>query len=771
MSAISDKRKALEEGFPPFLLGAPTTAELSGPDGGAYQVFENATIFWSPSTNAHEVHGYILERYVELGGPKGMLGYPISDETTTPSTRGKFNQFQHASLYWYRYGDMASDGAYVVQRTPKPCTASPPESGQWEIPAYGSGVVGAHAALMRHGKVLFFTYLEPPGIKLNSLPERYGDSAVLDLRTGFISHPPYTGAGGTEMENLFCSGHAFLEDGRLLVAGGERNGAGVRAETVRAIHIFTPGGVGGGQWQQVGNCARGRWYPQCVTLPDGKVLVLGGTTEAVTNWTYEVFDPKTNSLEPERLAPTEIIPWLVYPLLFVLPSNKVFVHAGTQTRLLDISSRTFESVVFEAAARPERNARTYPHEGTAVLLPLLPSSVPPYRARVMLIGGGAPKPLKTQTPATNTCEIIDLSATAPEWKLVAPMQERRVMPDAVLLPDGTVFVCNGSRAGMADRAADPVYQAEIYDPQADSWTTVCHMTIPRLYHATALLLPDGRVMSAGTDSVWNPVPFDKAELRVEIFSPPYLFHGPRPSIADAPVCVDYDEEFDVDFLAGGPVARVVILRCGSVTHSFNADQRHVGLAVIAQTVTTIRVAAPPDSAIAPPGFYLLFLVSELGVPSIGRYVRLTSEPCLRTRPFPYDTKDTKLGKLESKESSKDLLLDLTKPPGETLPLEPPGVVRDLFTRIEALEHRLHMVDAFIQPHERPNVGSHGGMGMSGAPMPAGMSMPGEPAVISAASKSHQISPTTGGKERDSEPNAPAPEQGHSPADDLPKPAR
>jgi hypothetical protein len=226
-----------------------------------------------------------------------------------------------------------------------------------------------------------------------------------------------------------------------------------------------------------------------------------------------------------------------------------------------------------------------------------------------------------RTPATNTCEILDLGEATPAWRLVAPMAQPRVMPDAVLLPDGKVLVMNGSSTGFADNGANPVYEAELYDPASNTWTTLCRMKIPRLYHATALLLPDGRVMTAGTDSMWNPDPFHIAQLRLEFFSPPYLFRGTRPTISNAPADIRYNTGFTVATPSAGSVTSVSLLRCGSVTHSFNSDQRYVGLTINSRTASSLALQAPPNGFVAPPGYYLLFILKD-GVPSVGRFVRL-----------------------------------------------------------------------------------------------------------------------------------------------------
>jgi hypothetical protein len=237
----------------------------------------------------------------------------------------------------------------------------------------------------------------------------------------------------------------------------------------------------------------------------------------------------------------------------------------------------------------------------------------------LVIGGGG-LPESRFTPATASCEILDLDDSNPEWKSIEPMSTPRVMPDAVLLPDGTVLVMSGSSAGKADDAVDPVFTTEIYDPMANTWRPMGDTRIPRLYHATALLLPDGTVMTAGMDEEFNPEPFHYPEYRLEIFRPPYLFNGPRPQLQSAPSAITYGMVFGVQSDDAAAIQSFALVRAGSVTHSLNMDQRHVSLVIAARSATTIAVKAPPHANIAPPGCYLLFALNAAGVPSIGRFV-------------------------------------------------------------------------------------------------------------------------------------------------------
>jgi hypothetical protein len=475
--------------------------------------------------------------------------------------------------------------------------------GEWRIP-YSSSLVGIHSILLRTGKVLLFTYL-------TESDQGRGLACVLDPDTGVETVLPRL------EKDPFCGGHATLPDGRLLVAGGSGGG-------LVALHLFEPTEASG-VWHELPDMADARWYPTCATLPDGRILIISGTKEGGTQPTvpltdtYQIYSPEAGLTPPVQVEfLNEISPVSIYPFVVVLPSGEIFLHGWNKTCFLNLETgQTGDARVL--TERPE--PRNYPVQGSAVLLPLLPDSEPPYRARVMLIGGGGVPPA-TQMPATNTCEILDLGETPFAWRSVAPMANPRVMPDAVLLPDRTVLVVNGSAAGWAHDANQPVFDTEIFDPSTGAWTRCCARRVPRLYHASAVLLPDGRVLTAGSDETYNIEPFHKHELRIEIFSPPYLFRGDRPRVTAAPEEIGYGAAFEVVTPDAASVASVALMRPGAATHSMNMDQRYVGLRVASRAAGGLTLEAPPHGAAAPPGYYMLFLVSDEGVPSMARFVRL-----------------------------------------------------------------------------------------------------------------------------------------------------
>jgi hypothetical protein len=202
------------------------------------------------------------------------------------------------------------------------------------------------------------------------------------------------------------------------------------------------------------------------------------------------------------------------------------------------------------------------------------------------------------------------------------MHHSRVLCDSVLLPDGTVLVVGGSSTGRSDVGVDPVLRTELYDPSADTWTELAPINCPHLYHSTALLLPDGRVLRGGKDGQFQRDPYRYFEHRLELFSPPYLFAGSRPQVTAAPAHGGYGQQVAIGCAAPADVARVALIRAGSVTHGFHMDQRYVGLEIIGTSAAEVTVTLPPNGHLAPPGAYMLFLVNGAGVPSVGSIINL-----------------------------------------------------------------------------------------------------------------------------------------------------
>ena len=192
------------------------------------------------------------------------------------------------------------------------------------------------------------------------------------------------------------------------------------------------------------------------------------------------------------------------------------------------------------------------------------------------------------------------------------MAERRQHLNAVLLPDGTVLAIGGARG--ADAYSDPAYPSELYDPDTESWTTMDSAFAPRAYHSTAVLLPDGRVLSAGQTR-------GNLQTTGEVFSPPYLFAGPRPVIDAAPSAIGYGDTFVLDTTDAAAVDEITLIRASTTTHGVNFDQRSVPLSFTVGD-GSLTVDEPASNLDAPPGWYMLFVLDE-GVPSVAAWVRVS----------------------------------------------------------------------------------------------------------------------------------------------------
>jgi hypothetical protein len=234
-------------------------------------------------------------------------------------------------------------------------------------------------------------------------------------------------------------------------------------------------------------------------------------------------------------------------------------------------------------------------------------------------------------------EIIDLDEPDPQWRPIAPMAHPRYYAYGVILPNREIFVLGGRHGGthhdgpdlpqpgpprgpgVSDPPQDPraIRETELFDPVTEQWRPAAAMQIDRLYHSSATLLPDGRVMTAGSN------PASKVnELRIEIYRPPYLFQGPRPTIKDAPSQVAYGQEVTVRSPQADQIEGVALIHPASTTHCLTTDQRYVGLAISGRNSDSLRVRIPENPNLAPPGYYMLFLLSHQGVPSEARFVRL-----------------------------------------------------------------------------------------------------------------------------------------------------
>jgi hypothetical protein len=347
--------------------------------------------------------------------------------------------------------------------------------------------------------------------------------------------------------------------------------------------------------------AYGRWYPTLTTLADGRILTLAGETTCFgcIAAVPEIYNPVSNSwsqLNEASLA----LPW--YPFTFLMPDGRVIVTGAverpTATRVLDVVARTWTTV-----------DSTNIDGGSSVMY--LPG-------KFMKLGTSSNTESAVVPTSTNTY-VLDMTVASPAWRQTASMAFPRAYHTTTSLPDGTVLVTGGGRTtGFAD-IPNAVYQAELWNPTTETFTTLASMSAPRLYHQTAILMPDARVLVSGSGRGFGR--FDASDqLSGELFAPPYLFKGPRPRITTAPSLLSYGQTISIQSPDASRIAKVALIRAGTMTHSVNMDQRYLPLTF---TVSggTVSATAPVNANLAPPGQYMLFIIDDVGVPSVAAMVR------------------------------------------------------------------------------------------------------------------------------------------------------
>jgi Domain of unknown function (DUF1929)/Legume lectin domain/PKD domain/Glyoxal oxidase N-terminus len=457
--------------------------------------------------------------------------------------------------------------------------------GQWQTLSYTMPINPVHAALLPNGKVLIVS-------GSGNVPSNTDfEAAILDTVAGTVTKQAVTW-------DMFCNGMVVLPDGRPFIVGGTLQYDPFFGQPRSSI--FDPST---GTFSDQQNMADGRWYPTATVLADGRVMVFGGTNKTGgTNTAVEIFTVGSGWSTAHNAPFTPPL----YPRMHVLPSGKVFYSGSTTTSsIFDPSNFTW---TINVAVTNYGGTRTY---GSSVLLPLTPGNA--YKPRVLILGGG--------NPATATTEVIDLSAATPKWVKGPNMSAQRIEMNATLLPNGKVLALGGSFND--EDLTTAALNADIYDPNANTMSSAGTEAFARLYHSVSLLMSDGRVLVAGGNPKRGTY-----EPHMEIYTPAYLFNSSgalatRPTITSLSTSVvGYGNSFTLQTPDAANISTVVMMRNGSVTHAFNMDQRYVGV-TFTQGSGVLTVTAPPSGNIAPPGYYMLFLINSTGVPSVAQMVQLS----------------------------------------------------------------------------------------------------------------------------------------------------
>jgi len=381
----------------------------------------------------------------------------------------------------------------------------------------------------------------------------------------------------------------FQPNGDLYVSGGHNATIKVPDSVgVAETDLFHPGTR---TWTHGPLLTEKRWYPTQVGLPNGLTYIFGGwETSDHPALSVEVYDSSNNTLHQLPASANQSLK--LYPHMRLMPDGRLAKTGGARTTLF------FSPTTNTWANGPNMKVGNRPW-GTSVLLS---------GGRQVLTFGG--KPVST-SPPTKTAEILDLGATTPTWQYTGSLAFGRIHCNGVVLPDGKVLVVGGGTDG---NLSGPIKTAELYDPATGTWSSMASQLGVRMYHSTALLLPDGRVWSGGTNGTYANT--------AEVFSPPYLFNGPRPGVSAMDASASPGATFTLSSADAASVSKVALVRPGSVTHQVNTDQRHHFLGFTVNG-TTITCTMPANPNLVPVGHYLVFALNGQGVPSVGRWLQVT----------------------------------------------------------------------------------------------------------------------------------------------------
>jgi hypothetical protein len=475
-------------------------------------------------------------------------------------------------------------GTAVLNVTSTP----PPNLGQWTQPQ-SLGMLAIHGAMLHTGNLLLWGY--PIGRNGGPSPARLYNPIANTVTDVTLPYPV----------DIFCSGQSIMYDGRVMVAGGLDDFHYPADSGIFNSDIFDPAS---NTWTAGPLMNASRWYPTTIPMPDGTILTASGTANNGTQIqvSMETYNLTTNvwTLLPTSANMPE--PNDDYPLYNILPSANIFWAAPRLSQLgsnmYNIASQTWSFV-------GNLNEGPREHAGTVVL---------PKSQKVMIAGGSSSK----DGDPTATTEIIDFSQPNPAWVYGPSMNIARYNANFIYLADGTLLTVGGNQS---EDYTTPIEQPEIFDPVANTWTLMTPQSGSRGYHSTSFLLPDGRVLSAGSDSGIA------LENTYEIFSPPYLFNGPRPTITFSPASVRYGQVFTIDTPNATSIRRVALVRPAATTHANHMDDKYyIDLAYSASTATPlggrIIAFAPSSPDIALPGYYMLVIVNSSGVPSVMPFIQL-----------------------------------------------------------------------------------------------------------------------------------------------------
>ena len=516
-----------------------------------------------------------------VGTPEGHAAEDsVAHDTATEARLNRYTR-QHSA------GEASLAAAEVAP--------DPGQVGQWG-PVVDWPVVGIHVALLPNGKVLAWDSVGDAATETFPV-QNFTRATVYDPQTG-----TQTQVNVDTGFNIFCAGFAHLFDGSLFIAGGNKD---QQLNGIVQTHLFNPAN---NSWSLGPNMAAGRWYPSVTPLTNGEMLITEGGPDI----------PEVRRTDGSlRSLSTASLNLPLYPWMDVAPDGRVFYSGPDQTlRKLDSAG----TGSWQSFGQRDAINRTY---GSHAVFDI---------GKTLVAGGGS---------SSNDARVIDTNGATPQVSATSPMAFGRRQFNLTLLADGSVLATGGNSTGasLIDMNGG-VYNAERWDAATGQWTTLAAQSVTRQYHSTALLLPDGRVLSAGGGICGTCDQVGYLAKNAEVFTPPYLFKkdgsgelAPRPEITDAPATISHGASFQITTPNAASIQKVGLMRLGSQTHSVEMEQRYLPLSFTAGT-GTLTANVPANMNTAVPGVYMLFIVDSAGVPSVARMLMVDSAPAPPPPPPP-----------------------------------------------------------------------------------------------------------------------------------------
>jgi len=566
------------ESGPATLPAAPSSVDATA--GNA-----SAALTWTAPANGNSpITSYTVTPYI------GSTAQPATTVTgSPPATSATISGLTNGTTYTFTVTATNAVGTGPVSAASNAVTPVTEPGGEF-APLQNWPFVAIHMFLLSNGNILAFDgWQQPePTYVWNPTTQAFTESTAPD--------------------SIFCSGMAQLPNGEVMTVGGF---GGMTTGNLGIVDtaIFNPTT---GTWRRVANMHTPRWYPDITELANGDYVAISGNSTTPSTWanTPEVYDPVANTWTALSKVSTSQIHEEEYPFSYLLPNGNVFTIGPSEevSYELNVANETWTATGGPSGVT----------NGSSVM----------YRPGKILYSGGAPSVTST-TNSTSTTSTIDLTEATPKWRQIAPMHNNRVYHTLTMLADGTVFAVGGEATSDQEVVTTGVLPSEIWNPATETWSAAAPIAAARNYHSTAILMPNATVLIAGGG---HPNGLgDPGEFSAQIYSPPYLFDGPRPTITSAPTASTYNTPITISTPNAESIGSVNLVSLGTDTHQGDMAQHFVPLSFTASS-GSLTVQTPANSALAPYGNYMLFIVNKKGVPSVSAPLSLSATPAAPAAP-------------------------------------------------------------------------------------------------------------------------------------------